>query len=148
MSHRSQSRWNFWNRLRNEVARWRRKFGQKSHFLAIPGVSVYSAKKILIVCKWIFVKSYSVPVMKIFGNQKYQKWSFLAENQNLLRIFISQPISEISVDLRPMRYALRLFKTREKLSKFDSPYNIVQNIKKCISDIWVNGFFLKSLECI
>ena len=41
---RSQIRWNFWNRLRNEVAQWPRKFSQKSHFLAFPGVSVCSAK--------------------------------------------------------------------------------------------------------
>ena len=41
----SQIRWNFWNRLRNEVVHWPKKFGQKSRFLAIAGVSVCSAKK-------------------------------------------------------------------------------------------------------
>ena len=51
---RSQICWNFLNRLRNEFAHKPNKFGQKSHFLAIPGVSVYSAKKILIVSKWLF----------------------------------------------------------------------------------------------
>ena len=62
--------------------------------------------------------------MKKIENPKYQKWSILAENQNLLHIFISQPISKISTDLRPMRQTLPLFSTREKLSKLDSPYEI------------------------
>ena len=51
------------------------------------------------------------------------KLSFLAENQNLLQIIISRPTSKISTDLRPVSHALLLFTTREKLSKFDSPYS-------------------------
>ena len=57
------------------------------------------------------IRKSKVPKMIIFG-----------ENQNLLRIFISQPISNISTDLRPMRHAWPLITTIEKLSKFDSPY--------------------------
>ena len=59
--------------------------------------------------------------MKNFENQKYQNWSFLAENQNLLHILIYQPISKFSRDLRPMRHMLSLLKIREKLSNLTHP---------------------------
>ena len=52
-----------------------------------------------------------------------RNWSFLVENQNLLRIVISQPISKISKHLRPLRHALPLLRTKERLSKFDSFWN-------------------------
>ena len=107
-----------------------------------------------------------IPVMKKIENQKYLKSSFLAENRNHLRIFISQPISKIPKDLRPMRHAIPLFTTREKLSKFDSPQyplvvvfradkkgNFFNVMAECIlwlwailRDVWRNGIFLLHLD--
>ena len=89
---------------------------KKAIFLAVPAIKKFDCVQINSYLEFLDA------CCKKIANQKYQKWSFLEENQNVFRIFISQLISKISTDPRPMRNTLNLFTTREKLSKFDSPY--------------------------
>ena len=76
------------------------------------------------VIEELYIKIHLHAIKNFFGGvywdaRNCQKRPFLTKLFKPVRSFIFQPISKISTDQRPMRHALPLFTTREKLSKFD-----------------------------
>ena len=79
-------------------------------------------KKIVDRVQMIFYVEFLDTCYEKIRKSEEQNMVICGKKSKPLFIFISQPISKISTDLRPMRHALPLFTTRENISKFDSPY--------------------------
>ena len=114
MSHRSQIRWNFWNRLKNEDTQEVLIFGQKWPFLVVMIFEFFHSRYQGTLHKNSVAHSQNFFSGVYWDTRNCQKMAFLTEFSWQVCNFISQPISKISTDLRSIKKRILSYKTREK----------------------------------